>query len=55
VIAVERIPPRNGTAFRLSAGATLTVIDPDGTQVADLLAFNAEDLDEAVSAGRTFD
>jgi uncharacterized protein YcgI (DUF1989 family) len=52
VIAVERIPPRNGTAFRLSAGATLTVIDPDGTQVADLLAYNAEDLDEAVSSGR---
>ena len=51
----ERIPPRSGTAFRLPAGATLTVIDPEGTQVADLLAFNADDIDEVVSSGRTFD
>jgi uncharacterized protein YcgI (DUF1989 family) len=31
------------------------VIDPEGTQVADLLAFNADDIDEVVSSGRTFD
>ncbi|WP_454884831.1 DUF1989 domain-containing protein [Sphingomonas oryzagri] len=51
----ERIPPRSGTAFRLAAGATLTVIDPEGSQVADLLAFNADDIDEVISSGRTFD
>lgn len=50
-----RIPERSGTAFRLAAGATLEVIDPMGCQVSDLLAFNAGDVGEAISAGRTFD
>lgn len=49
------IPERSGTAFSLAAGATLTVIDPRGEQVADLLAFNADDMDEVISSGRTFD
>ncbi len=49
------IPPRTGTAFRLSAGQTLTVTDPKGEQVADLLAFNAHDTDEVLSSGRTLD
>jgi uncharacterized protein len=52
---VERIPPRSGTAFRLPAGLTLTVIDPEGMQVADLLAYNANDVDEVISSGRTLD
>ncbi|MBA2934351.1 urea carboxylase-associated family protein [Sphingomonas sp. CGMCC 1.13654] len=52
---VERIPPRSGTAFRVPAGATLTVIDPEGAQVADLLAFSADDVDEVISSGRTID
>lgn len=52
---VERIPPRSGTAFDLPAGATLTVIDPEGSQVADLLAFSAEDVNEVISSGRTLD
>ncbi len=33
----------------------MTVIDPRGEQVADLLAFNADDLDEVISSGRTLD
>ena len=49
------IPERSGTAFRLSRGDRLTVIDPRGVQVADLLAFNADDVDEAISSGRTLD
>lgn len=49
------IPERSGTAFVLKAGETLTVIDPRGQQVADLLAFNAHDVDEAISSGRTLD
>ena len=49
------IPPRSGTAFEIREGDTLTVIDPEGMQVADLLAFNAADLDEVVSSGRTLD
>ena len=50
-----RIPPRSGTAFRLTAGEVLIVIDPQGRQVADLIAFNADDLGEALSSGRTLD
>ncbi|MDJ0277750.1 urea carboxylase-associated family protein [Sphingomonas sp. 2R-10] len=49
------IPERSGTAFRLAKGETLVVIDPRGRQVADLLAFNADDLDEVISSGRTLD
>ena len=52
---VSIIPERSGTAFSLPRGATLTVIDPKGEQVADLLAFNAEDVDEVISSGRTLD
>jgi uncharacterized protein YcgI (DUF1989 family) len=50
-----RIAERSGTAFTLKAGETLEVIDPIGMQVSDLLAFNADDIAEAISAGRTFD
>lgn len=49
------IPERSGTAFRLGEGQTLTVIDPRGMQVADLLAYNADDIDEVISSGRTLD
>ncbi|WP_132908506.1 urea carboxylase-associated family protein [Sphingomonas sp. BK235] len=49
------IAPRSGTAFRLRAGQRLTVIDPRGVQVADLLAYNAEDVREVISSGRTLD
>ena len=49
------IPERSGAAFRLDRGQTLTVIDPKGMQVADLLAYNAEDIAEVISSGRTLD
>ena len=49
------IPERSGTAFRLKTGDTLVVVDPRGCQVADLLAFNADDMDEVISSGRTLD
>lgn len=51
----HRIPPRSGTAFALDKGQTLTVIDPSGEQVADLLAFNRHDVGEVISSGRTLD
>jgi len=51
----REIPERSGTAFRMAAGERLVVIDPRGEQVADLLAFNAADLDEVISSGRTLD
>jgi len=42
-------------AFTLDQGQRLTVIDPQGEQVADLLAFNRADPDEVISSGRTLD
>ena len=55
MIAGGRIEPRSGAAFALAAGQTLTVIDPEGSQVADLLAYSAADVREVLSNGRTFD
>ncbi|MEC7624196.1 MAG: urea carboxylase-associated family protein [Pseudomonadota bacterium] len=52
---MTRIPPRSGTAFELAKGASLTVIDPEGSQVSDLLAYNAQNVREVISNGRTFD
>jgi uncharacterized protein YcgI (DUF1989 family) len=49
------ISPRSGVAFALRTGETLRVIDPQGEQVGDLLAFNSLDIREAISSGRTFD
>ena len=54
-MSVIEIAPRTGVAFQLRQGQTLKVIDPKGVQVSDLLAFNAEDVREAISNGRTFD
>ncbi len=51
----HEIPPRSGTAFTLDRGQRLTVIDPQGEQVADLLAFRRDDIDEVISSGRTLD
>jgi uncharacterized protein len=50
-----RIAPRSGVAFTLGAGDILRVIDPEGGQVSDMLAFMAGDVGEALSNGRTFD
>ena len=49
------IAPRTGVALTLDKGRTLTVIDPRGEQVADLLAFNRDDVGEMISGGRTLD
>jgi uncharacterized protein YcgI (DUF1989 family) len=52
---IHEIAPRSGVAFTLDAGQTLTVIDPQGVQVADLLAFSRADIGEVISSGRTLD
>ena len=52
---VVEIPVRSGKAFTVKKGQHLTVIDPRGGQVSDLLAFNQHDLDEVISSGRTLD
>lgn len=49
------IPPRSGTAFQLAKGEFLTVIDPKGEQVSDLVAFSTADVGEAISSGRSLD
>ncbi|MFJ7436703.1 DUF1989 domain-containing protein [Methylorubrum thiocyanatum] len=51
----HEIPPRSGAAFTLDRGQRLTVIDPQGEQVADLVAFRRDDLEEVISSGRTID
>jgi len=51
----DEIPPRSGVAFLLDKGQDLTVIDPRGEQVADLLAFRRDDIREVISSGRTLD
>ncbi|HEU4813463.1 MAG TPA: urea carboxylase-associated family protein [Xanthomonadaceae bacterium] len=50
-----RIPPCSGRAVELAAGDELVVIDPEGQQVSDLVAFNRDDLDEYLSSGRSID
>jgi len=52
---VQTIEPRTGTAFELPRGSILTVIDPQGSQVADLVAYARTDVREVISNGRTFD
>jgi len=52
---LHEIAPQSGTAFTLDRGQRLTVIDPMGEQVADLLAFARDDPRELLSSGRTLD
>ncbi len=54
-MTIHTIAPRSGVAFRMSQGQRLTVIDPEGEQVSDLVAFNAHDTDEWLSSGRSLD
>ena len=52
---IKTIPPRSGAGFTLDKGQALTVIDPEGRQVSDLVAYNRADVREAISSGRTLD
>ena len=49
------IPARSGVAFPLDRGRRLKVIDPQGEQVSDLLAFRRDETREVISSGRTLD
>lgn len=49
------IERQTGTAFKLRKGQKLRVIDPQGEQVSDLVLFNAEDIREKISSGKTMD
>ena len=54
-MSVVEISPRTGVAFELRKGEILRVIDPEGVQVSDMLAYGLADVREAISNGRTFD
>lgn len=51
----HEIAPRSGVAFTMNKGDLLTVIDPRGEQVADLVAYAQSDHREVISSGRTLD
>jgi uncharacterized protein YcgI (DUF1989 family) len=54
-MTTQTIAPRSGTGFTLNKGQRLTVIDPQGEQVADLVAFDLADKREVISSGRSLD
>lgn len=47
------IPPKDGIALEIKRGDVLQIIDEEGQQVADLVAFNKKDLGEHISATQT--
>lgn len=52
---VKTIEKQTGDAFSLKKGQKLKVIDPKGEQVSDMVLFNAEDIREKISSGKTMD
>lgn len=55
VVRQTHIPPQTGTAFEISAGHLLRIVDPQGEQVADFISFARPDTNEWLSSGRTID
>lgn len=54
-MTLQTIEPRSGVGFTLNKGQRLTVIDPQGEQVADIVAFDRVDKREVISSGRSLD
>lgn len=52
---IHKINPQSGVAFTIKKGQKLKVIDPKGGQVSDMVLFNAEDIREKISSGKTMD
>ncbi|HKJ80260.1 MAG TPA: urea carboxylase-associated family protein [Prolixibacteraceae bacterium] len=52
---VKTIDKQSGTAFKIEKGQMLKVIDPQGEQVSDMVLFNATDVREKISSGKTLD
>ena len=50
-----RIPPCSARAAELAEGELLEIVDPEGRQVSDLVAFSRDDLREYLSSGRSLD
>ncbi|MCP1675418.1 uncharacterized protein YcgI (DUF1989 family) [Natronocella acetinitrilica] len=53
--ATVRIPPCSARTVELSLGHELVIIDPEGQQVSDLVAFGRPDSAEYLSSGRSLD
>lgn len=50
-----RIPPCSAKSVELAMGDELVIIDPEGQQVSDLVAFSHTDRQEYLSSGRSLD
>ena len=55
VISRYRLEPQTGAGFSLDKGQVLKVIDPEGEQVSDVVAFARADKGEWLSSGRSID
>lgn len=55
LLEIIEIKKQSGSAFKLNKGQKLKVIDPQGEQVSDMVLFNADDLREKISSGKTLD
>lgn len=54
-VTTVRIPPCSAKSVELETGDELLIIDPDGQQVSDLVAFERSDCGEYLSSGRSLD
>lgn len=54
-IATYHLDPQTGVGFLLGRGEVVRVIDPEGEQVSDLVAFVRDDATEWLSSGRSID
>lgn len=52
---VQIIEKQSGKAFKIKKGQFLKVTDPQGEQVSDMVLFNAADVREKISSGKTLD
>ncbi|MFC4097278.1 DUF1989 domain-containing protein [Euzebyella saccharophila] len=52
---IKTIAPKSGASFKIKKGEYLKVICPDGEQVSDMVAFNADNTSEYMFNGKTFD
>lgn len=52
---INKIDKQSGAAFTIQKGQKLKVIDPKGMQVSDMVIFNANDVREKLSSGKTLD
>lgn len=53
--ALQRVPPCSARAVELDEGDVLVIVDPEGEQVSDLVAFARDDTREYLSSGRSID